>query len=408
MNVLAGIDGGSAAELDRMVDALEDRAGHALNVYRDGDIGLVSSRDGIDQGRVKVAFNGYLLGEEERPEEYIARRYEEDGIGFVEQLNGSFRFALYDGEEDRLYLVTDKVGNKLFYYTEDTDDLKFSSYLVGLLSQPDVDMDVDDRGRDDFLASFQVFHSGGRTLVDGVQKTRPSQIIDVDRGMATETYWDVYNRDTREVSDAAAADDLEQLMRQAVSEMAETLSGTPNILFSGGLDSTFLASIILDEVDELNTYTFGWADEHLVPGRKMAEKLGTNHTEFNRPLDLPDTGDVWRHEEPFFPHLFIQAQKMIQEENMDEIFSGVRSVFPFPVGNQNLRKLERRRYLQPVAAVLRRTGPDSIVEHTKTGEGRAIDALGSKYDSAVVTNSRSMWRKRMAAAAGQSLADSEE
>ena len=60
------------------------------------------------------------------------------GISYIEELNGIFSIALWDGKRKKLYLIRDRVGVKPLFYTKRGDTLIFASEIKGLFAYPGV------------------------------------------------------------------------------------------------------------------------------------------------------------------------------------------------------------------------------------------------------------------------------
>lgn len=59
------------------------------------------------------------------------------GIDCLKRLRGMFAFALWDTQENALWLVRDRVGIKSLYYSFHTNRLTFASEIKALLEDPD-------------------------------------------------------------------------------------------------------------------------------------------------------------------------------------------------------------------------------------------------------------------------------
>ena len=99
--------------------------------------------------RVSIAYNGEIYNFLELREELkdypfkshcdtevILAAYLKWGISCVERFNGMFAIALYDREDESLYLVRDRIGKKPLYYLEDGENLVFASELKPIMKCP--------------------------------------------------------------------------------------------------------------------------------------------------------------------------------------------------------------------------------------------------------------------------------
>ena len=87
------------------------------------------------------------------------------GTKCVEKLNGIFAFAIWDDDEQRLFLARDRIGVKPLFYYEYKNGLLFASEIKTLLKNPIVEPKIDEQGL------YEVFLLGpARTSGFGVIK----------------------------------------------------------------------------------------------------------------------------------------------------------------------------------------------------------------------------------------------
>ena len=79
--------------------------------------------------------------------EVIIAAYLKWGIGFVDYLQGMFAIALFDKEEDILYLIRDRMGKKPLYYYLAAGSLYFSSELKPLMKNPHFHKQINEKER---------------------------------------------------------------------------------------------------------------------------------------------------------------------------------------------------------------------------------------------------------------------
>ena len=96
-------------------------------------------------GRYTIVFNGEIFNYRELREkllkrgctfhsqtdtEVILQLYITEGRGFVKKLNGFFAFAIYDKEENSLFIVRDRFGVKPLLIYRDEDRLFLATFLA--------------------------------------------------------------------------------------------------------------------------------------------------------------------------------------------------------------------------------------------------------------------------------------
>ena len=115
---------------------------------------------------VVVTFNGEIFNFMEVEKELLARghkfrtrcdtevivhAWEEWGERCLERFNGMFAFAVWDRNQDTLFIARDRLGVKPLFYAEFDDGLlAFASELKAILTLPGVSRVVDPRAIDSF------------------------------------------------------------------------------------------------------------------------------------------------------------------------------------------------------------------------------------------------------------------
>src|SRR5918995_1611739 len=202
--------------------------------------------------------------------ELVPHLYEEHGDAFVERLRGMFAIALWDVSRSRLVLARDRLGIKPLYVAELGEGLAFASELAPLLalgasSEPDPEA----------VAEYLVlgYVPGERNGVSGVRSLAPAHLLTHEAGGTTVSrYW---TAEPREHALEPTLDDAVRLHLRSDVPLA--------VLLSGGLDSSLIASLAADEVEEpLRTFTVGFADagnDEREPARAVARAVGSRHEE---------------------------------------------------------------------------------------------------------------------------------
>ncbi|MBB5635108.1 asparagine synthase (glutamine-hydrolyzing) [Pedobacter cryoconitis] len=201
--------------------------------------------------------------------EVILHLYEEQGMDFLNQLNGQFAFVIYDKKKRKMFCARDQFGIIPFYYTSFNHTFIFASEIKAILQFPGFDRQVDLTGLD------QVFTFAGlispRTMFKGVHSLENGHYLEVDETgkIANTEYWDlIYPEGEIEYgnkSESEYTEELEQLFEDSIA--LRLRADVPSAFYvSGGLDSSMIlkkASSILsgnklegfsiDFVDSLNS-----------------------------------------------------------------------------------------------------------------------------------------------------------
>lgn len=267
---------------------------------RDGDVTLGAvAFDGevYDSAslRADLASRGHrFLGESVA--EVVFRAYLEWGEDFVTRLAGMYAIALWDEREQRLLLVRDRIGFKPLFYAETEAGVVFASERKGLLAHPWLSPVIDADGLRELLA-----YAGtpGHAVFKGMRQVKPASFVRVDgTGSVEREYW--------APSTDEHHDDLDGTIDRVRALVENTMSlssfRVPEVLLSGGIDSSTLTAFAARDLDSVRTYTvrFGddseefeanevWGSPDLPFVEEMVTAFGTEHTEIVlRTADLLD------------------------------------------------------------------------------------------------------------------------
>lgn len=220
-----------------------------------------------------IIYNGEIYNAEELKQDLIRRGcrfetscdtevilcgYMEYGMEVAKKLNGIFAFAIWDGEQDTLFLCRDRFGVKPLFYAAEGDTLVFGSEPKALFAHPQVCPRAD-------LDSFrEIFGLGpartpGCGVFCGVREVKPGCIAAYSRaGVREYPYWTLEARPHTDSYDQTV-ETVSWLLRDAVGR--QLVSDVPVCSFlSGGIDSTVVTAIACNLLREqgrtLNTFSF--------------------------------------------------------------------------------------------------------------------------------------------------------
>lgn len=346
-------------------------------------------------GKVWVAFNGEIYNFRE-----LRRSLEQRGHAFhtasdtevvlaawlawgeaaFEKLDGMFAIALWDSRERRLVLARDRTGKKPLYVYEDAGKLVFGSELKAILAHPGVDDRLSPEAVPQFLSHGYVPTPG--TFFARIRKVPPStyEVHDLDRWTSRSVqYWDFPARAERFVESTDDLREAERRVRELFFEAVKKrlVSDVPlGAFLSGGIDSTLVVAAMAALSDtRVKTFSIGfegypdWDETRWA--RQVAERYGTDHTEFHvRPEDF-DVVDLlaWHYDEPFgdssaIPTYLVskltraKVTVALTGDGGDELFAG----YPRFIGAMLAERLPR-----PIRSLARRVvGP---LPHGKEHQG---------------------------------------
>jgi asparagine synthase (glutamine-hydrolysing) len=303
---------------ERMNKCMDQRGPDAEGVYANGPALLAHTRLSIldlseagrqpmanADGTVHIVFNGEIYNYRELRErvdhypfrsetdtEVLLHLYEEEGIDCLNRLRGMFAFAIWDENEERLFLARDRLGQKPLFVRHSDDGFWFGSTIRTILADSAVPATPDLPAIREYLTYQYVPHP--RTGFQGIEQLRPAEYALVDEeGMRREQYWSLSFANQFDAGTHALAARLREELREAtrLRMRSDVPVGT---FLSGGIDSSIVTAL-MDDLSEgaVNTYSIGFdekAYDELEFARTVAEEYDTDHTEYT--VD-PDAMEVF-------------------------------------------------------------------------------------------------------------------
>ena len=200
-------------------------------------------------------------------------------------INGFFAFAIYDEEEDRLFIARDRIGLKPLFYLWDEDKFIFASELKALLAYG-IEKDLDYASLFHYLQLNYI--PGPHSIFNKVKKLEPGSYILLKDGKGfMKKYYEIpyakptpggamdYNEQSRKLID---------LLEQSVAD--RLIADVPlGAFLSGGIDSSVIVALASRLTKGLNTFSIGFKDEPYFDethyANLVAEKFKTNHQVFS-------------------------------------------------------------------------------------------------------------------------------
>ena len=194
--------------------------------------------------------------------EVIVHLYEDLGPQCLQHLNGQFAIAIWDTRNEALFLARDRVGICPLFYAPLTGGLAFGSEVKALLLEPRIAARLDPQG----LAQAFTFWAplAPRTIFQGVMELPPGHYLQARAGsVVVSRYWELTFPPVgseQQLSEEDAVSQLRYLLADA-TRLRLRADVTVGSYLSGGLDSTFIAALIRQQIpDSLCTFSIAFED----------------------------------------------------------------------------------------------------------------------------------------------------
>lgn len=338
-----------------------------------------------DSGRYTIVFNGEFFNFKVHRDaliekghafrstsdtEVLLQLYIQEGPKCLDKINGFFAFAIYDALEESLFIARDRFGIKPLLYFQDNDRFAFASEMKSLMAyvpEKEIDQEI---VRHYFHLNYI---PGEYSIYKQVKKLKPGDFMVLKKDSQQQRhYYSIPTKINHEISYDQACKKLYELMDASVKRrlIADVPLGS---FLSGGIDSSVVAALAAMQVNRLNTFSIGYADEPLFDetsyALEVAKKYNTNHTVFKLRND-----DLYAHlddvldyiDEPFADSsalaVFILSKETrkhvtvsLSGDGADEIFGGYNK----HLGEFKLRQLAHLRPFMKVASPILKQLPQS-------------------------------------------------
>ena len=325
------------AHLETATQRLSHRGPDAGAVYCNGNVGLGHRRLSIldlsetanqpmvsANNRFVIAYNGEVYNFKEieieirkyRPDvkfktssdtEIILEAFSLWRENIVHMLNGMFAIAIYDKDNDSLYMFRDRLGIKPIYFYWDDKDFFFASELKAIKAiNKVIPLELNKKA----LPYF--FHLGfipePYSIYHNVYKFPTGSYLKLSKhGFELISYWEPSSKITKEVltNEVKAKQQLKDLVISSVKY--RMISDVPfGTFLSGGIDSSLVTAVAQSvSSSPVKTFSIGFNEKEHSEGHfaeAIAKYLKTDHHAFNvsqqDAIDLVDSLDQV-YDEPF-------------------------------------------------------------------------------------------------------------
>ncbi|MBV1871154.1 MAG: asparagine synthase (glutamine-hydrolyzing) [Gammaproteobacteria bacterium] len=281
--------------LQRMNDALRHRGpdGQGVWISDNKKVGFAHRRLSIIDlseaaaqpmvsvsGKYVITFNGEIYNHQEvRDEisaadsrawktshsdtEVVLRAFELWGIECIERLRGMFAFAIWDMDEETLWLVRDRIGVKPLYYTAQNGKLAFASEIKAILCDRSIQRNIDEEALYNYLSFLTV--PAPKTMFEGIYKLEPGTWIraKLNGNLTKQRYWDALNNVSAHSSDSET--EISERLLDTLDESVRyrMVGDVPvGVFLSGGIDSSTNAALFSKYSKNVKTFSIGYDEDY--------------------------------------------------------------------------------------------------------------------------------------------------
>lgn len=218
-------------------------------------------------GRYTLIFNGEIYNyielrkdlitkgisfESKTDTEVLLNMYIVYGEECLNKLNGMFAFAIYDNVSGEVFAARDRFGVKPFYYYQDDKQLIFASEIPSILAVYNKKNKENKQAIFDYLA-FNRTDQNKTTFFEDIYKLQHGHYLTIKNKQVTIKKWyDLAKKIDIKVADI---DEYQKLITDAVA--IRMRSDVPvGVCLSGGLDSSSITSILINNLKFKDIHTF--------------------------------------------------------------------------------------------------------------------------------------------------------
>lgn len=342
---------------------------HQPFVYADGRYTIVLDGNIINHAELqeKLRKDDFRL-EHNSPAETIAALYSSLGEKLVERLRGVFAFVIWDKQKQTMFAARDHFGSKPFFYSLKKDRIYFASEKKSILSVQKNKGYLNYESLQHYF-TFQ-FVPEPNTMDEGIQKLEPGHFFIKKIGLPIEKrqYWKAGFHPVHKSEDEFVRE-IRDVLFESVERHMRLNIATGSFL-SGGIDSSFIASIAKEFNPNLITFSVGFARNgynEIDVAQETAEKIGVKNISYIISPDeymseLPKI--MWMMDDPLADPacvpLYFAAREakrhvsaVLSGEGADELFGGY-NIYREPQSLQIFQKMPRflKGFLRMLAGII--------------------------------------------------------
>jgi asparagine synthase (glutamine-hydrolysing) len=216
--------------------------------------------------------------------EVVLRAYARWGKDCLDHLDGMFAFAIWDAQQQLLFLARDRLGIKPLYYYVGDGFFLFASEVRALLTSGLIPQRLDPVALWQYLTYQSI--PAPRTLLDGIRALPPGSWLTVDPTgkICRGRYWDLLQHASpaaRMATEPEGRHRVAALLRDSVA--SHLVSDVPlGAFLSGGIDSSAVVALMREAGQTPRTFSVVFSEKNYDEAqyaRQIAERFHADHTE---------------------------------------------------------------------------------------------------------------------------------
>ncbi len=302
--------------IEEAVQSLSQRGPDDSGIYQHNNVTLGHTRLSVidtsnaasqpftdPSGRYTIVFNGEIYNFQEikttlnlldnhyqstGDTEVLLYAYIRWGTSMLQKLNGFFAFAIYDNQEESLFISRDRMGIKPLLVYQDEEKFIFGSEMKALLAF-NLPCNIDKTSLFNYLEFNYI--PPPHSIFEKIHKLRPGDYIlihlkEKEKQVLQKTWYTIPFNTWRQKNPPSYEDAQKKLLQLLDDSVRLRLvSDVPlGAFLSGGIDSSVIVALASQYTKKLNTFSIGFEDQpHFDEthyAELVAEKYQTNHTVF--------------------------------------------------------------------------------------------------------------------------------
>ncbi len=306
--------------------------------------------------KITISFYGSIYNEIKDADifEFIYKKYQEDGIKFIQNLDGVFSIVIYDSQKELLYIIKDRASLQSLYFYTKKNSLIFGSRLKDFYNIPSFTKKIDKKALSSYLTYGYILQP--LSIFEDTKKIKAGHFIEYDlktKVYKEQKYWSLEScyEDKKEILDEKETiNRVTNILKQSISKRLSTCQNFASSL-SGGYDSSLVLALLKEQSGKkLETFTIGFDDKNINEAhhaKKIASHLQTNHHEHY--FSIKDAREIVPklckvYDEPFADYgatPTVLMANLVRENGFDTLFvgDGGDEVFATADDTQKLEKI---------------------------------------------------------------------